>query len=59
MHVHLPGVKQVHVAGEEGILHSPTREKLEPVIPRRKDAVIEINKSPQKTHHIGQLPMMF
>ncbi|XP_073995676.1 uncharacterized protein isoform X19 [Rhodnius prolixus] len=48
------GVKQVHVAGEEGILHSPTREKLEPVIPRRKDAVIEINKSPQKTHHIGR-----
>ncbi|XP_073995671.1 uncharacterized protein isoform X14 [Rhodnius prolixus] len=40
--------------GEEGILHSPTREKLEPVIPRRKDAVIEINKSPQKTHHIGR-----
>uniref|UniRef100_A0A0K8T4J0 Nuclear protein MDM1 n=2 Tax=Lygus hesperus TaxID=30085 RepID=A0A0K8T4J0_LYGHE len=32
--------------GEEGILHSPTREKLEPVIPRRKD---EASTSPQKT----------
>ncbi|KAL1130111.1 hypothetical protein AAG570_013050 [Ranatra chinensis] len=36
-------------SGGEGILQSPTREKLEPVIPRRKEPSSEANKSPQKT----------
>ncbi|XP_014292190.1 uncharacterized protein [Halyomorpha halys] len=34
--------------GEEGILHSPTREKLEPALIRRKDTGNESTRSPQK-----------
>lgn len=41
--------------GEEGILHSPTREKLEPVLIRRKDFGNESTRSPQKVQpHIGR-----
>ncbi|XP_014250553.1 nuclear protein MDM1 isoform X3 [Cimex lectularius] len=39
--------------GEQGILHSPTREKLEPVIPRKKDGS-DLSQSPQKAHYTGR-----
>lgn len=42
--------------GEEGILHSPTREKLEPVLIRRKDIGNESTRSPQKVQpYIGKI----